>query len=46
MHFDHFFSLAFFAPAGKLCPLHLYGNSIPRVLAQMQIIKHRTEMDW
>jgi hypothetical protein len=46
MHFDHYFSLAFFAPAGKLCPLRLYADGTTRVLAQLQTIWHRTEKDW
>jgi len=46
MHFDHFFSLAFFAPAGKLCFLRLYANGTTRVLAQVQTIGHRAEKNW
>jgi hypothetical protein len=46
MHFDHFFSLAFFAPAGKLCSLHLYANGTTWVLAQVQTIGHRAEKNW
>jgi uncharacterized membrane protein YhaH (DUF805 family) len=46
MHFDHFFSLAFFAPAGKLCLLRLHANGIPWVLAQVQTIGYRAEKNW
>jgi hypothetical protein len=45
MHFDHFFSLAFFAPAGKLCPLRLYAKDATRVLAQVQTVTHRAQKD-
>jgi hypothetical protein len=46
MPFDHFFSLAFFAPAGKLCPLRLYAKGTTRVLAQVQTIGHPAEKNW
>jgi len=46
MRFDHFFSLAFFAPAGKLCLLRLYANGATWVLAQVQTIGHCTEKHW
>jgi hypothetical protein len=36
MHFDHFFSIAFFALAGKLCLLRLSAKGISWVLAQVQ----------